>query len=130
MRKTSIVAAAMAAIGVAGPAAAEERPWDKWEQTAWSATCVSFSARGGNIPCAAGPLEVSRTITQNDGSGQFYFSGGSDGDGVDAFFVNGPPTYGVPGIYPFKEVQIIEPHDGPHDGLPTEMRGYCAFRAG
>lgn len=87
-----------------------------------------FLRKRGGHPMCGGPLEVSRTITQNDGSGQFYFSGGSDGDGVDAFFVNGPPTYGVPGIYPFKEVQIIEPHDGPHDGLPTEMRGYCAFR--
>ena len=111
MRKTLIVAAAMAAIGVAGPAAAGERPWDKWEQTAWSATCVSFSARGGDIPCAAGPLEVSRTITQNDGSGQFFFS--SDDNSADAFFENGPGNYG---LYPFNEVQIRRPHDGPHDG--------------
>jgi hypothetical protein len=122
--RTLIVAAAMVAIGVAGPAmGADERPWEKWEQTTWSATCISFSTGSGDL-CTAGPLEVSRTITQNDGTGQFFFSSGDDENGVDAFFVNGPAAYGVPGIYPFKEVQVRGPF---HDGLPTEMRGYCAF---
>jgi hypothetical protein len=122
MRKTLIIAAA---IGAVGPAmSADERSWDKWEQTTWSATCVSFSTGSGDL-CTAGPLEVERTITQNDGSGQFFFSSGDDKNGVDAFFDNGPAAYGVPGIYPFKEVQIRGPS---HDSRPTEMRGYCAFR--
>jgi len=115
-----------AAIGAAGPASSSvEHPWDKVEQTIWTASCETFRTphHSGATPCDGATTEVHMSKVYNDGSAMFSF-GYAPGLGKDSrediFFDTAPPT--TAGLYPITEVQ-----DEVSEG-PVKTFGFCDMR--
>ena len=72
VRKTLIAAACLAT--AIEPATAGDRPYEKFEQTRWEATCISFYTKtAGQVPCDRASHEVILTSAYNDGEGDFSF---------------------------------------------------------
>ena len=98
--------------------AKKHRPWDKWEQTQWTATCETFQTPwAGAVPCNKASAEFTITSTYNDGSASFSFRY----DNEQIFFTTRAPV--EPGVYPIEEVQDEVRY-------PAETHGSCDMRGG
>lgn len=127
VRKTLIIAAALASIAASPAMAQDERPWEKWESIVWTASCETFQTphHVGFTTCDGAEAEFTIIKSFNDGSADFSFKYapgllnkyGSRDSWEAIYFTGGPPR--GHDFYPVTKVQ-----DEVSDG-PVETYGSC-----